>query len=51
MSREADVKIAKLMKEKQYLEAKLQLIIRELRLTVLKNSVLNVNAHNTTYGG
>jgi hypothetical protein len=39
------------MREKQYLEAKLQLIIRELRLTVLKNSVLNVNAHNTTYGG
>ena len=50
MSREADVKIAELMKEKQYLEAKLQLIVKELRLTVLKNSVINVNAHNTTYG-
>jgi hypothetical protein len=51
MSKEVDVKIAELMKEKQYLEAKLQVIIRELRLTVLKNSILNVNAHNTTYGG
>jgi hypothetical protein len=51
MSREVDVKIAELMKEKQYLEAKLQVIIRELRLTVLKNSILNVNAHNTTYRG
>lgn len=51
MSREVDVKIAELMKEKQHLEAKLQLIIKELRLTVLKNSIINVNAHNTTYGG
>ena len=51
MSREVDVKIAELMKEKQYLEAKLQVIMRELRLTVLKNSIVNVNAHNTTYGG
>lgn len=50
MSREVDVKIAELMKEKQYLEAKLQVIMRELRLTVLKNSIVNVNAHNTTYG-
>lgn len=50
MSREVDVKIAELMKEKQYLEAKLQMIMRELRLTVLKNSIVNVNAHNTTYG-
>jgi hypothetical protein len=51
MSREVDVKIAELMKEKQYLEAKLQVIMKELRLTVLKNSIVNVNAHNTTYRG
>jgi hypothetical protein len=48
MNREVDVKINQLMKEKNYLEAKLDLIIRELRLTVLKNSITNVNAHHTT---
>jgi hypothetical protein len=48
MSREIDVKINQLMKEKAYLEAKLELIVRELRLTVLKNSISNVNAHHTT---
>jgi hypothetical protein len=48
MSREIDVKINQLMKEKAYLEAKLELIVRELRLTVIKNSISNVNAHHTT---
>jgi hypothetical protein len=51
MSREIDVKINQLMKEKAYLEAKLELIVRELRLTVLKNSISNVNAHHTTNRG
>ncbi|CAB5225968.1 hypothetical protein UFOVP753_24 [uncultured Caudovirales phage] len=50
MNREVDVKINQLMKEKNYLEAKLDLIIRELRLTVLKNSITNVNAHHTING-
>jgi len=48
MNREVDVKIDQLMKEKNYLEAKLELIKKELRLTVLKNSITNVNAHHTT---
>jgi hypothetical protein len=48
MNREVDVKINQLMKEKTHLEAKLELIVRELRLTVLKNSIANVNAHHTT---
>jgi hypothetical protein len=48
MNRKVDVKIDQLMKEKNYLEAKLELIVRELRLTVLKNSITNVNAHHTT---
>lgn len=48
MSRETDVKINQLMKEKALLEAKLDLIVRELRLTVIKNSISNVNAHHTT---
>jgi hypothetical protein len=48
MNREVNVKIDQLMKEKNYLEAKLELIVRELRLTVLKNSITNVNAHHTT---
>jgi len=48
MNREVDVKINQLMKEKAYLEQKLDLIARELRLTVLKNSIKNVNAHHTT---
>jgi transcriptional regulatory protein LevR len=47
MNRETDVKINQLMKEKAYLEAKLDLIVKELRLTVLKNSITNVNAHHT----
>ena len=51
MNREVDVKINQLMKEKNYLEAKLELIVRELRLTVLKNSIKNVNAHYTANGG
>ena len=50
MNKEVDVKIDKLMKEKNYLEAKLELIVRELRLTVLKNSIQNVNAHHTING-
>jgi len=48
MNREVDVKINQLMKEKSLLEAKLELIVRELRLTVIKNSITNVNAHHTT---
>jgi hypothetical protein len=48
MNREVDVKINQLMKEKAYLEQKLDLIARELRLTVLKKSITNVNAHHTT---
>ena len=48
MTREVDIKINQLMKEKTHLEAKLELIVRELRLTVLKNSITNVNAHHTT---
>jgi hypothetical protein len=47
MSNEVDVKINQLMKEKAYLEAKLDLIAKELRLTILKNSIINVNAHHT----
>ena len=50
MNREVDVKIDQLMKEKNYLEAKLELIKKELRLTVLKNSITNVNAHHTING-
>ena len=50
MNREVDVKINQLMKEKNYLEAKLELIKKELRLTVLKNSITNVNAHHTING-
>jgi hypothetical protein len=50
MSREVDVKIDQLMKEKSNLEARLELIVRELRLTVLKNSIKNVNAHHTING-
>lgn len=48
MIRETDVKINQLMNEKALLEAKLDLIVRELRLTVIKNSISNVNAHHTT---
>jgi len=48
MNKEVDVKINQLMKEKSNLEARLELIVRELRLTVLKNSITNVNAHHTT---
>lgn len=48
MTREVDIKINQLMKEKNHLEAKLDLIVKELRLTVLKNSIANVNAHHTT---
>ena len=48
MNREVHVKINQLMKEKSNLEARLELIVRELRLTVLKNSITNVNAHHTT---
>jgi len=48
MNREVDVKINQLMKEKAHLEARLDLIARELRLIVLKNSITNVNAHHTT---
>ena len=48
MNREVDVKINLLMNEKTHLEAKLELIVRELRLTVLKNSIANVNSHHTT---
>ena len=48
MNREVDVKINQLMKEKSNLEARLELIVRELRLTVIKNSITNVNAHHTT---
>ena len=50
MNREVDLKIDQLMKEKNYLEAKLELIKKELRLTVLKNSITNVNAHHTING-
>jgi hypothetical protein len=50
MNREVDVKINQLMKEKSNLEARLELIVRELRLTVLKNSIKNVNAHHTING-
>jgi len=48
MTREVDIKINQLMKEKTHLEARLELIVKELRLTVLKNSITNVNAHHTT---
>lgn len=47
MNRDQDTKVNQLMKEKAHLESKLELIVRELRLTVLKNSITNVNAHHT----
>ena len=50
MKSEAELEIDRLMEERNRLEAKLQIIVQKLRLTVIKNSVLNVNAHSTTNG-
>jgi len=51
MNKETDLKINQLMQQKANLEAKLDLIVRELRLIVIKNSIKNVNAHYTTNRG
>ena len=48
MNTEVDVKSNQLMKEKTHLEDRLQLIVMQLRLTVLKNSITNFIAHHTT---
>lgn len=48
MKTKAELEIDELMKQREVLEAKLNTIMQKLRLTVIKNSVLNVTSNKST---
>lgn len=48
MKTKAELEIEELMKQREVLEAKLNMIMQKLRLTVIKNSVLNVTSNKST---
>lgn len=48
MKTKAELEIEELMKQREVLEAKLNTIMQKLRLTVIKNSVLNVTSNKST---
>lgn len=50
MKTKAELEIENLMRERQVLERKLDVIVQQLRLTVLKNSIINVTSDNTVNG-
>lgn len=50
MKTKAELEIDELMKQRDVLEAKLNIIVQKLRLTVLKNSILNVTSNKSTNG-
>lgn len=47
MKTKAELEIEELMKQREVLEAKLNMIMQKLRLTVIKNSVLNVTSNKS----
>jgi hypothetical protein len=50
MKTKAELEIDELMRKRDELENKLNLIVQKLRLTVIKNSILNVTSNNTING-
>ena len=48
MKTKAELEIEELMRQREVLEAKLNTIMQKLRLTVIKNSVLNVTSNKST---
>lgn len=50
MKTKAELEIDELMKKKSVLEHNLNIIVQQLRLTVIKNSILNVTSNNATNG-
>lgn len=50
MKTKAELEIDELMKQREVLETKLNIIIQKLRLTIIKHSILNVTSNKSTNG-
>lgn len=51
MKTKAELEIDELMKQRDVLETKLNLIVQKLRLTIIKNSILNVTSNKSINRG
>lgn len=51
MKTKAELEIDELMKQRDVLETKLNIIVQKLRLTIIKNSILNVTSNKSINRG